>query len=115
MAECKLELNTEKTKIVYCKDDRRSGEYPAVKFDFLGSMTRRQDTFGTVVEDWAGEIEEITTLETNLEGEAGTVLPVTLSIHATALGTLEVWCVSKQDDRKFRLEFNVRERDFGAG
>jgi RNA-directed DNA polymerase len=36
MAECKLELNTEKTKIVYCKDDRRSGEYPAVKFDFLG-------------------------------------------------------------------------------
>jgi len=36
LAECKLELNLEKTKIVYCKDDRRKGTYPRVKFDFLG-------------------------------------------------------------------------------
>ena len=36
MAECKLELNLEKTQIVYCKDDRRKGNYPRVKFDFLG-------------------------------------------------------------------------------
>jgi group II intron reverse transcriptase/maturase len=36
MAECKLELNQGKTKIVYCKDDRRKGKYPNVKFDFLG-------------------------------------------------------------------------------
>ena len=36
MAECKLELNKEKTKIVYCKDNRRKREYPEVKFDFLG-------------------------------------------------------------------------------
>jgi len=36
MAECKLELNQEKTKIVYCKDDFRKREYPKVKFDFLG-------------------------------------------------------------------------------
>jgi len=36
LAECKLELNHTKTKIVYCKDNRRKGEYPSVKFDFLG-------------------------------------------------------------------------------
>jgi len=36
LAECKLELNEEKTKIIYCKDDRRKGKYPNVKFDFLG-------------------------------------------------------------------------------
>jgi RNA-directed DNA polymerase len=36
MAECKLELNPEKTQIVYCKDDRRKGNYPRIKFDFLG-------------------------------------------------------------------------------
>lgn len=36
MAECKLELNEEKTKIVYCKDNRRKREYSSVKFDFLG-------------------------------------------------------------------------------
>jgi molecular chaperone DnaK (HSP70) len=83
-----------------------------VKFDFLGSHTRRHDTIGTMIEDWEGEIEAITTLETDLEGEAGTILPVTLHIHATEVGTLEIWCVSRQDDRKFKLEFNVREKNF---
>jgi RNA-directed DNA polymerase len=36
LTDCKLELNLEKTKIFYCKDDRRKGNYPRVKFDFLG-------------------------------------------------------------------------------
>ena len=31
-----LELHPQKTKIVYCKDYRRKGKYPIVKFDFLG-------------------------------------------------------------------------------
>ncbi len=86
-----------------------------VKFDFLGAHTRHHDTVGKVIEDWEGEIEEITTLETNLEGDAGTLLPVTLRISATEVGTLEIWCVSKQDDRTFKLEFNVREKDLGNG
>jgi len=81
-----------------------------VKFDFLASHTRRHDTAGMVIEDWKGEIEEITTVETRLEGEPGTVLPVTLNIKVTEVGTLELWCVSRQDDQRFRLEFNVRER-----
>lgn len=81
-----------------------------VRFDFLGSRTRRQDTLGQVVEDWQGEIEEITTLETHLEGEAGTIIPVILELKVTELGTLEVWCVSRERDQKFKLEFNVRER-----
>ena len=36
MLDCGLELHPEKTKIVYCKDYRRQGKYPRVKFDFLG-------------------------------------------------------------------------------
>lgn len=36
LLECKLELNSEKTKIVYCKDGKRRREYPNAKFDFLG-------------------------------------------------------------------------------
>ncbi|KMJ58526.1 DNA polymerase [Bacillus sp. LL01] len=31
-----LELNLEKTKIVYCKDDDRQLKYPNISFDFLG-------------------------------------------------------------------------------
>ena len=33
---CGLEMHAEKTKIVYCKDSNRGGEYPYVQFDFLG-------------------------------------------------------------------------------
>jgi RNA-directed DNA polymerase len=37
---CGLELNAEKTKIVYCKDSSRKGKYPNEKFDFLGYTFR---------------------------------------------------------------------------
>ena len=40
MAECRLELHPTKTKIVYCKDGKRKGQYPNVKFDFLGYCFR---------------------------------------------------------------------------
>jgi len=39
-AECRLELNLQKTKIVYCKDSNRRGDYPEQKFDFLGYAFR---------------------------------------------------------------------------
>jgi len=35
-AECGLQLHPEKTKIVYCKDDDRRGNFLHEKFDFLG-------------------------------------------------------------------------------
>jgi group II intron reverse transcriptase/maturase len=40
LAECRLELHPTKTKIVYCRDGRRRGKYPNVKFDFLGYCFR---------------------------------------------------------------------------
>jgi group II intron reverse transcriptase/maturase len=39
-AECGLELNLQKTKIVYCKDNERRGNYSDQKFDFLGFTFR---------------------------------------------------------------------------
>jgi len=39
-AECGLELNLQKTKIVYCKDANRREDYPGQKFDFLGYTFR---------------------------------------------------------------------------
>ena len=38
--ECKLKLNEEKTKIVYCKDSNRKGDYAETSFDFLGYTFR---------------------------------------------------------------------------
>jgi hypothetical protein len=40
LAACHLELHPTKTKIVYCKDGKRKGVYPTVKFDFLGFCFR---------------------------------------------------------------------------
>jgi len=40
--EYKLELHPDKTKIVYCKDGSRRGEYQVTQFDFLGYTFRRR-------------------------------------------------------------------------
>jgi len=40
LAECKLEVHPEKTKIVYCKDANRSGDHEHTAFDFLGYTFR---------------------------------------------------------------------------
>ncbi len=81
-----------------------------VVFDFLGSTTRQEDAVGAVLDDWHEEIEAVTTIETTLEGEAGQAIPVTLELEVTEVGTLELYCASKTDDRKWKLEFNVREQ-----
>lgn len=50
-ADCKLELNEEKTKIVYCKRNHRNIEYECIQFDFLGYTFRPRrsiDTHGEV-------------------------------------------------------------------
>ena len=43
-AACKLVLHPEKTKIVYCKDANRRGDFPNIRFDFLGYQFRARKT-----------------------------------------------------------------------
>ncbi len=40
LARCGLEVNGAKTRIVYCKDDRRRGSHEHERFDFLGYTFR---------------------------------------------------------------------------
>jgi len=80
------------------------------KFDFLGSAVRTDDAVGTLLEDWEDAIEPIATIETTLEGDYGTVIPVAIQAKLTETGTLEIWCVSRRDDRRWKLEFNLREQ-----
>jgi len=42
MAGCHLELNQEKTRIVYCKDSNRPGSHEHERFDFLGYTFRHR-------------------------------------------------------------------------
>ena len=83
-------------------------------FHFLASSTRKEDAVGEEVDDWGGEIEEFATLEDTLpssDGEAGSaIIPVWLQSKVTEVGTLELWCVARNSDRKWKLEFNIREQ-----
>ncbi len=83
------------------------------EFRFLSSNTRKKDIIGTLIEDWGDEIQELSPLEITLEipGQEDNVLPVELESRMTEIGTLEVWCVSRDDQHKWKLEFNVRERE----
>ena len=40
LQQCGLELHSKKTKVAYCKDDNRQGEYEITRFDFLGYSFR---------------------------------------------------------------------------
>lgn len=83
------------------------------EFRFLSSTVRKQEPIGTLIDDWGDEIEELNPLEVtlDLEGQEDTVLPVRLESHVTEVGTLELWCVSRDGAHRWKLEFNIREPD----
>jgi len=86
---------------------------PAV-FHLLSSTVHKKDEIGEIVENWQGEIEEVTTMEAELLAdsgeEKGDVVPVWLQTGMTEIGTLEIWCVSRDETRRWKLEFNLREQ-----
>ncbi|EOF5965471.1 group II intron reverse transcriptase/maturase [Salmonella enterica] len=46
-SECGLEMHPEKTRIIYCKDGSRKGDYEHTMFDFLGYTYRRRTVINT--------------------------------------------------------------------
>ena len=81
------------------------------EFRFFTSNTRQEDSAGSLLEEVTDELVELAPVEVNLpgEGRTGEVARVTLETVVTETGMLQLWCVSK-DGRKWKLEFNVRER-----
>jgi hypothetical protein len=81
------------------------------EFRFLSSSIRKQDQVGSLLEDWGVDLEERSPLEVTLklDGQVGTVVPVRLETRVTELGTLEVWCVSR-DGHRWKLELNIRDK-----
>jgi hypothetical protein len=43
LAACKLVLHPQKTKLVYCRDANRRGDFPIREFDFLGYRFRPRE------------------------------------------------------------------------
>lgn len=87
---------------------------PAV-FHLLASTVRKKDQIGEIIDDWHGEIEQVTTMEAMLpasdDEQGGKLIPVWLQSKVTEIGTLELWCVARDEERRWKLEFNLRERE----
>jgi hypothetical protein len=82
------------------------------EFRFLTSTIRKQDPIGTLLEDWGDDLQELSPLEVTLQmdGQHGTVVPVRLETRVTEVGTLEVWCVTRDGTNRWKLQLNIREK-----
>ncbi len=84
-------------------------------FHLLASSTRKTDAAGEIVEDWSGEIGEVVLLEADLppsdEAQGGAVIPVWIESAITEIGALALWCVARDESKRWKLEFNIREAD----
>lgn len=81
------------------------------EFRFFTSAIRKDDSAGSMLDEVGDDLEELSPVEVNLpaEGHAGELVRVTLEAVVTETGMLQLWCVAK-DGRRWKLEFNVRER-----
>ncbi|HZQ54425.1 MAG TPA: Hsp70 family protein [Bryobacteraceae bacterium] len=86
------------------------------EFRFFSSVTRKNDPPGEMLEEIGSDIEELAPMEVFLpaaDGAQEEIVPVTLESNVTETGMLELWCVAA-DGRRWKLEFNVRERAAAA-
>ncbi len=83
------------------------------EFRFFSSLTRKTDPPGSMLEEIPDDLEELSPIEVFLpphgDESREEVVPVTLESNVTETGMLELWCVAA-DGRRWKLEFNVRER-----
>ncbi|MBS1831033.1 MAG: Hsp70 family protein [Acidobacteria bacterium] len=79
-------------------------------FRFFCSSSRKNDNPGEMLDQWTPEeLEELAPIEVTLEGHTGELVRVGLESNVTETGVLQLFCVAK-DGRRWKLEFNVRER-----
>ncbi len=83
------------------------------EFRFFSSLSRKKDAPGTMIEEVGEDLDELAPVEVFLpphtDGSHEEIVPVTLESNVTETGLLELWCVAA-DGRRWKLEFNVRER-----
>jgi hypothetical protein len=81
------------------------------EFRFFTSAVRKNDQPGDLIEDYGDELEELSPMEVSFHaGESSSeIVPVSFETIVTETGTLQLWCAAR-DGRRWKLEFNVRER-----
>src|SRR5690606_4491480 len=76
-------------------------------FRFFAASARQDGRVGGVVDP--AELEELSPIETVLQGEEGAVGPVRLRARLTEVGTLEIAAV-ESGGREWRLEYQIERR-----
>jgi hypothetical protein len=82
------------------------------EFRFFTSATRKNDEPGHLIEDFGDELQELSPMEVSFgsgESSSSEVVPVSFETIVTETGMLQLWCVAR-DGRRWKLEFNVREK-----
>jgi DNA-K related protein/Hsp70 protein len=83
-----------------------------VAFPLYTSTVRGDDRAGELIRVPPRQLLRMPPLHTILRGgkrSGAKHVPVTLAARSTEIGTLELWCVGKESDTRWRLEFNVRD------
>ena len=85
------------------------------EFRFFSSVRRKDDPAGSLIEEISDDFQELSPMEVTLSGTGGEreVVRVTLKTVVTETGVLQLWCEAR-DGRRWKLEFNVRERVGGG-
>ena len=85
----------------------------SARFRFFSSANRRNDQPGELLARWSpDELSETDSLEATLPAANDAeeeYVPVTFHSRITELGVLELWCVHETDDKRWKLEFSVRD------
>jgi len=81
------------------------------EFQIFSSAVRKDDAPGTMIDDLTEELEELPPMEVHFPASSGSHERVRVSFETvvTETGLLQLWCVAP-DGRRWKLEFNVRER-----
>jgi hypothetical protein len=81
------------------------------EFRFFTSAVRKNDKPGDLIEDFGEDLQELPPMGVELPAaeNGADVVPVSFETVVTETGTLQLWCVAR-DGRRWKLEFNVRER-----
>src|SRR4029079_2314283 len=83
-----------------------------VQFPLFTSTVRGHDRAGDLLQAAPNQLLQLPPLHTVLRGgkRSGTKsIPVTLAARITEIGTLELHCVAKDGQNRWRLEFNTRD------
>ncbi len=84
-------------------------------FHFYSSKFKKNGKTGSVIDNIENspDIDELPSLAVNLEpyGDipSGSLVPVNLHVEYTETGTLQVWCIDKRSENRWKLDFEIRK------